>query len=694
MRPTHHRTDIQGLRAIAVGLVVAYHGGLPIPGGFIGVDVFFVISGYVIVGLLYREVERSGHIDLLRFMTRRARRILPALALVTAVTCVAAWFWLSPFGPQQVTAGTAAGAMLFYANWYIRVRSGNYFDEAADVNPLLHTWSLSVEEQFYFVFPSLMAVVWLTAVRRRVAPRPALVIMMVLVGGASLAAALWMTSRGGGQSVAWAFYGSPFRAWEFAIGALVAVGVRQRSRLPGMVLTAMAGLGVAAIAASAFLIDSSTRFPGPWTLVPVLGTAVVIYAGTGTSSGPLRGLSSRPMVWLGDLSYSWYLWHWPVIVFASLWLRDQPVWVATAAALSLVPAWLSFRLAEEPIRHSGWTGRTVVVLAAICIGVPVAGAALLTHHANSAVEQMNEVVKSQPARKFGFVAKNPQPDDLFQAAALAQRGQWGVFKEPCLSGAGNVLGECKFFEAPGRPRAILVGDSHAGAYAAGFAAAARELGYSVEIISNGGCQVLDVPLLRDGEYDRGCAERVKETWNYLREDPPDLLAMAHRSPRVVSPEILLADELRPGYTTTCITGSTHEGCLPHDEAVAAWASALGDAAKTLKSLGVPLVVLQTAPEHSAGLPECVSGTTVDMECTETDRDLTWDRRVDVIEAEKQVGADLGFTVYDPFDHFCDAETCYQYIDDRFYYRNDDHMNADGSEALTGEIKTALEEAVS
>ena len=298
---------MQGLRAVAILLVVAYHAGLPIPGGFIGVDVFFVISGYVIIALLYREVERTGRIDYAHFFTRRVRRIMPALALLTTFTCVGAWFLLSPLGTQQVTGQTAIGASLFVANWVIRALSGDYFNEAAGVNPLLHTWSLSVEEQFYMVFPALMAMAWIVASRRQVSGRLAVVVLLVGLGLVSFLGAFLLTgptANGSNTTLTWAFYGSVFRVWEFAVGGFLAVAVRRRPSMPEGALTAVGILGMVMVAYGAFRISAATPTPGPLTVIPVLGTGLVIYAGTGTLRGVVPWLSSRPMVRIGDLSYS------------------------------------------------------------------------------------------------------------------------------------------------------------------------------------------------------------------------------------------------------------------------------------------------------------------------------------------------------------------------------------------------------
>jgi peptidoglycan/LPS O-acetylase OafA/YrhL len=687
----HRRLDVQGLRAVAIILVVAYHAGLPVPGGFIGVDVFFVISGYVIIAMLYREVERTGRISFSAFFTRRVRRIMPALALLTTVTCLGAWFLLNPLGGQQVTGDTAGGATLFVANWVIRWLSGDYFNEAAGMNPLLHTWSLSVEEQFYMVFPALLALVWVFAMRRRSSGRTAAMTLLVGIAVVSFGGALLFTgpaASGSASALSWAFYGSVFRAWEFAIGGFIAVAVRRGPRLPKEAIAFLGLLGMVMIGYGAFGMNLMTPTPGPLTLVPVLGTGLVIYAGTGTLRGVVPGLSSRPMVRIGDLSYSWYLWHWPIIVFTALWFPGQWLLVMAAAAFSIVPAWLSFTRLEEPVRRSGWRGRRVVALAAVCMVVPIVASVMLIRHADDIVADVRQSIASEQPRHVGVLDSTPPQDSLFAAAVQAQQGQWDVFGRPCLNGSADAaIGSCRFFTGAGKPRAVLVGDSHAGAYAAGFLHATKDLGYQTEVITTAACAFTDLPIGRGGAVDRQCVQRNREILQYLTDDPPDVLAIANRSPQYVAAQDSLDDQFGGGHP--CVLGADG-GCLDHATAVQAWGDSLRRTADALEPWGTDLLVLQTAPEQLNGLDSCIFGTTVRLHCLQTPRSVSWERRKDVVRAEASAAADAGFSVYDPFNFFCDEDVCRQYIDGRFLYRNDDHLNPWGSEVLAGAIEKKLE----
>lgn len=329
-------------------MVVAFHAGLPVPGGFVGVDVFFVISGFVITGMLHREWQSKGRIAFGAFYRRRFQRLAPALALLLLLTSIASSLVLSPLGPQQRAAETAIGAMLMGANLVIAGATGGYFDAAAETNPLLNTWSLSVEEQFYLGFPALLALGWLIA-RRRPRLRSAPIAIVGLVAGVSFLLAD-IGSGGYPASDLLGFYSPVTRAWEFALGALLALagaGLAVRSR--GLAFGAGL-LGAGMLVASLWLFSADTRFPGIWTLLPVLGTVLLIHCGTGASSGVTRALAARPMALIGDRSYSIYLWHWPLVVFATLLWPETPYAPLGAALLSLAPALASYRWVEQPIR--------------------------------------------------------------------------------------------------------------------------------------------------------------------------------------------------------------------------------------------------------------------------------------------------------------------------------------------------------
>jgi peptidoglycan/LPS O-acetylase OafA/YrhL len=350
--PFNHRPDVDGLRAVAVALVVLYHVGVPgVTAGFVGVDVFFVISGYLITSLLTVEAEQTGRISLAGFYARRVRRLFPALLLVVLATmALGATFLLPVFGEQTNLAKSGIATALYLSNFYFWRYTGNYFDGPAELEPLLHTWSLAVEEQFYLFWPlmviGVLALSGLTKGRFR---RTLFITVCAIVLG-SFVINVWQTA---GHPRA-AYYLMPSRAWELGLGGLLALllpGRRDSAPLAGHVL----GLaGLVAIVASALVFNEHTPFPGFAALAPVLGAVAVIAGGALNS----RALSSRllsvgPMVFVGLLSYSWYLWHWPLLAIARASSLDRADLARDAGLglLALLAAALTYYLVENPVRR-------------------------------------------------------------------------------------------------------------------------------------------------------------------------------------------------------------------------------------------------------------------------------------------------------------------------------------------------------
>ncbi len=367
-----HRADIQGLRAVAVLLVVLGHAGVGfLSGGFVGVDVFFVLSGFLITGLLLAEARSHGSVSLLDFYVRRARRILPAAALTLLVTNVAAFYLLNFVRAQEAVEDSLyAGA--FSANFHFAARGVDYFAQGDPPSPLLHYWSLSVEEQFYFVWPLLLSIVlfglaahWRRrAVDRR--ERRLLGVMLVLVA-ASFAYSIWLT-----PSAPTAAYFSPFtRAWELGLGATIAVCALPLRRIPTVARVVMGWAGVAAIAVAALAFSEGTPFPGFAGLLPTVGAGLVIVAGIGGRTPRLavaRLLALRPMFMIGDRSYAFYLWHWPVLILAGAYAGHElsvPVKLAVVAG-AFVLSCVSYALVENPIRRRVRSRRTTAVVVAVC----------------------------------------------------------------------------------------------------------------------------------------------------------------------------------------------------------------------------------------------------------------------------------------------------------------------------------------
>ncbi len=334
-----YRADIDGLRAIAVGVVVLYHAGIGgLTGGFIGVDVFFVISGYLITSILLRE-RSSGRFSLADFYVRRARRILPALFVVLGASLLLGMLVLAP--SELRSMGKSAALTSVFASNLLFARKGGYFDGAAELEPLLMTWSLAIEEQYYLLWPLLLGLLF----RSR-----HLLLLSLLLCAASFLLSSWAVVHSPRQ----AFYLLPYRAWELGAGALLAIYHHQHpGKQPGTLPAGLASLfGLAMVVLPTFLYDAETRFPGPWALPPVIGTTLLIWAGPGAWANR-HVLSARGMVLLGLISYSLYLWHWPLLSFARIIEGvTLPIGIAGSMVLaSLVLAILTYRYVETPFRR-------------------------------------------------------------------------------------------------------------------------------------------------------------------------------------------------------------------------------------------------------------------------------------------------------------------------------------------------------
>lgn len=359
-----YRPDIDGLRAIAVLAVVAYHAAPGrLPGGFIGVDIFFVISGYLISSILLNSLDK-GRFSVLEFYERRVRRIFPALFVVLLACAIAGWFFLLPGEYQQLGKHTAAGTA-FASNFALWSESG-YFDDAADFKILLHLWSLGIEEQFYIFWPLIL---WFAYKKKWSLP--------LTISALAIASFIFNIHLTGADKSS-AFY-LPFpRFWELLAGALLACTVVTRQRFSTPIFNNIQSItGMVLLAVGFVLIDEKGAFPGWWALLPVLGAALLIAAGP-QSLFNRWVLSHRVMVWVGLISYPLYLWHWPILSFLRT-LEGQEVLqfkrvIAVAAAFVL--AWLTYRFVEMPVRRSAHRNSTVLVLLGLMAAIGLFGASI------------------------------------------------------------------------------------------------------------------------------------------------------------------------------------------------------------------------------------------------------------------------------------------------------------------------------
>jgi peptidoglycan/LPS O-acetylase OafA/YrhL len=348
------RADLQGMRAVAVLTVVANHLFDFPPGGFVGVDVFFVLSGFFITGILIRERTETRGFSFQQFYIRRVKRILPSALLVLMVTIIGAYA-LFPAARAKGTLVDALYAAVFAANYRFQALGADYFQRDLPPSPVLHYWSLSIEEQFYFVWPFLLVAIFAITRRHMVRGNPrvrqwGLFGAMSLVIAASLAWAMYLTAT----DPAAAYYSTFTRVWELGIGALLAIAGPWLTRIPSALRTWLAYVGLTGVLGSLFLITESVHFPAPWAALPVLSTALVIASFHGAEVRGMAPLTNPVARYFGDTSYTLYLWHWPVIVLLLAVLPRGPLFYIVALSLAFGLTAITYHFYEKPIRESDW----------------------------------------------------------------------------------------------------------------------------------------------------------------------------------------------------------------------------------------------------------------------------------------------------------------------------------------------------
>jgi peptidoglycan/LPS O-acetylase OafA/YrhL len=474
------RPDIEGLRGVAVLIVVAFHCGIPgFSGGFVGVDVFFVLSGYLITGLLIAEIHKTARLNLLQFYARRVRRLLPASALTLVTTLSIGALILAP--QELAFAGRAGRASALYmSNVFFALNAADYFAPDVKSNPILHTWSLAVEEQFYLFWPLLimLGLQWLRSSR-------ALLALLCGLSVASLGASVWFTANGG----TFAFYQLPARAWEFGIGGLAVLPPRGGLKLPSVFGLALGWLGLLVIVASGCLISDSANFPGWIALLPVIGTVAALVAG---AECPNRGVSvvlnSTPLQMLGRLSYSWYLWHWPVLVFsAALFPNISMAGKIAAAAASLALAGASHHFVENPIRFH----TSLVKRPALSIGL--AGALTLC---SVGVAVLSIRFASRLAEAPGIRSITAAVNDI----AAMPRQECVALQET------EEVKTCVFGNEFSATNIVLFGDSHAIQWFNPLQQIAETHGWKLTTMVKSGCPATDIaPPRSSARFAATCA---------------------------------------------------------------------------------------------------------------------------------------------------------------------------------------------
>lgn len=661
---THvYRPEIDGLRAVAVLSVVLYHFGVPgLGGGFVGVDIFFVISGYLIGGILWGEHARTGTVSLLAFYVRRFRRLAPAFFAMAAAVAVVGWFVLLPVEYREFSKSLIA-ATVYLANvqfW----RQAGYFDTGAEEKVLLHTWSLSVEEQFYLVLPLLILLL-----RGRAG---SLHLTLWALFAASLAASLVLTAR----MPEAAFYLFHFRAWELLAGVLLAIAHHQGRRLPDAVQAVASALGLSLLAGSVALIQPGPGFPGVQAVFPVLGT-VLILAGAGQVNAVNRVLSLRGPVFIGLISYSFYLWHWPVFSLSTTWRGAYagPGEVAGWIGLSLVLAILSWRFVEQPFRR-GYVQQDQT-RARVFGGVALAsGAALgfagLVFVKDGLPQRFDPVAQGHIAASADFL------QDWSRCAHETTGPLEGV--EVCRIGP------------EGAPRLLVWGDSHLRAMMDGIGLAAREAEVPGLLIWTAGCPPL-FGVTKEESASTAAENRACPAINARIEAALPSLQTVERV-LVVARWSYYAEGQGHGldaHNRITLAAAPGSGL---EDGPGLMAAALERTVATLSALG-PVHVMRQMPEmprymarHAARAMAYGRGDTITDSLTEP-RSAAEARNMRADAMLRDLAARGRIKLIDGWDRLCDREVCGVMLDAAPVYFDTNHLTNRGALLLRDLLRPAV-----
>jgi peptidoglycan/LPS O-acetylase OafA/YrhL len=698
------RPDIEGLRAIAVLAVVLFHAGVPgLPGGFVGVDVFFVVSGFLITGLLWREAERTGTVRLARFYGARARRLLPAAMVVLVATAVAS-AWLLPPLQARAVLGDAVASALYAGNYRLAIEGTDYLAADTPPSPFQHYWSLGVEEQFYLVWPALIiltAWVVLRSLRAREAGRgtPAVTPFAVLLGliaVASFAVSLQWTDT----LPSWAFFSLPSRAWELGIGGLVALTAGWWRRLPPVPAAVAGWAGLVVIVAGCVGLGEATPYPGVAALLPVLGTALVVAGGCGAPRwGVGAVLGVPPLRMVGRLSYSWYLWHWPVLLLVpplvghGLTLGGRLAAAVLAAGLAM-PTLL---LIENPVRFAAplrSSGRSLALGGVATAAGVAAGLVLLTvvpvpvgqgaaaekptigiagSTAPSAADPRDAAVQSLTAQVQAAVAASADtqavPANLSPPLADAPADKPAVFVNGCVrSWRGTGQDECASGDVAAPRTMVTAGDSHAAMWQPALEQIATEQHWRLETMAKVLCPLLDLPTQSPylGREYTECHQWRAQVLDRLRAERPALIVLD------------MVRRYTPDYGFT-VYGKD-------------WLDSLTRTVAALRATGAVVLVLGPVPDPHGTVPTCLSDHLNSATACSPERAAAVNDAGVTAEAAATTAGGGQYAAVT--DLFCTATRCPVVVGNQLVFRDDNHLTIDYAQFLAPVLAALIDRAVS
>jgi peptidoglycan/LPS O-acetylase OafA/YrhL len=688
-RGEQYRSEIQALRAVAVVAVVLYHlWPNRIPAGFVGVDVFFVISGFLITQHLFRELSETGTIRLARFYARRARRLLPA-SLVTLLATLVAGLAIVPHVAWDELARQVIASALYVQNWTLASDAVDYLAAESSPTAVQHFWSLAIEEQYYLIWPILLVVVaaLLGSTRRR------------RLRGLLLAALGTLGALSFGTSLVWsalspqsAYFATPTRIWEFAAGGLLAIAGAKALGPAAAAVASWAGLAL--IVGSSFLIPQGTPFPGWVAVFPVAGTVLVILGGSGRPpAGPGRLYDLRPVRFLGDISYGVYLWHWPLVV-----LLPQVIGPLTAPqkvlvlALSILLGYLSKILIEDPVRNSrllpnGAPVRTLAATAIAMLLVAGSGAgawAAYQERQTSALEAATEEDSSTDSC-FGadaLLAGNgcspggSENVDVVDVAAVGAADRPQPWEDGCIDSGGPATDvSCSYGDPESGETILLWGDSHAASWAPALDVAGKVLGRSVVVMARHACApstaVATATVLRPiAEPEQlGCEKRNRIVLEQVRSNPDiTTVVLAARS-----------SQYRYGADAAADLATAKRG---YEDVI----GALLDAGKRVVVLAE---LPQTGPSETdrVDVPTCLADHAAEADPCAMPRAAALSTRIlpDVVSSIGRPDVQLVETS----EYFCDDTTCYAMIGGVAAYFDASHLSGTYAETLGPYLADAL-----
>jgi peptidoglycan/LPS O-acetylase OafA/YrhL len=652
------RPDVEGLRAVAIGLVIVAHAGVPFAaGGYVGVDVFFVISGFLITRLLIAEIDRTQRISLTTFYGRRIKRLLPQAVLVVTVVVIGSWALLSPIRARDVSHDVmAAGGYLI--NWHFAAQSADYFSTGDADRPLDHFWSLAVEEQYYVVWPLLLLLVTRPWRRRPASARRALAFTLAAIIAFSLLYAAHVVASTPTQ----AYFSTPARAWELGLGGLLAVA--PLSRVPPALAACVAWCGFAAIVAATLAFGPATPVPGPAALVPTVGAGALITAGAQAHRPlPARWLGVRPMQALGRMSYAWYVWHWPVLVFAAEALGPLSLLEALAvAAASLVPAVVTYRWIEQPVRRSDVHRRrprltlaaapvAASLIVVLGLGLAALEPAIPTSSASEAIGAAQ--LGGRRGIQESAAALRPAPQD-----ADADRSR--AYYDGCLVGKREERSPaCVYGDPTAAETVVVFGDSHAMQYFPAIERIARQRHWRLVELTKSGCPAARV---RVRDYLLGRAYTECDAW---REYALRRIADEHPQQIITS-----------GTATYAVLAGGHR--LGHTGSRAALVAGYKRVFAQLRKLAGTVIAIHDTPQPPFDVPSCVAGALDHL------RRCAFPKRVgrppgDPISVAARAA---GVRLLDPVDQLCVRALCPAVIGNVLVYRQSGHLTATYAATMT------------